>query len=165
MTQRLTLPNLRFFRSVTPVMIAAVLALSGCARSLGPNDYDRMAVGRVAHTEYGTVVSTRNVTIRGSRSGLGPGVGAVAGGVVGSTIGGGTPENVLGAIGGALIGGLIGSAVEEGATKQRGIQYTIEQPNGNVITVVQAEGGPVIAPGQNVRIVYAADRVRIEPDY
>ncbi len=165
MTQYLTFRTPKFIYFIVPMLIATALALSGCARSLGPGEYDRMAVGRVAHTDFGVVTAMHNVTIRGSRSGLGPGVGAVAGGVVGSTIGGGTPENVLGAIGGAVVGGLIGAAVEEGATKQRGIEYTIQQPSGNVISIVQAEGGPVIMPGQRVRIVYGADRVRVEPDY
>jgi len=164
MTQYLKISTPRFIWIIMPFVIAA-LVLSGCARRLGPNEYDRYAVGRAAYTDFGKVISMHNVKINGTRSGIGPGVGAVAGGVAGSTIGGGDVSNVLGAIGGAVLGGLLGSAVEEGATRQTGIEYTIEQPDGKIITVVQAQGGPVIKPGQEVRIVYGADRVRVEPNY
>ncbi len=149
-----------------PVLFVAVsLVLSGCASGLGPDTYQRSAVGSVRATDFGTVIGVRNVTIEGTRTGLGPATGAIAGGIAGSTLGGGKPEHALGALGGALVGGLLGAAIEEGVTRQRGVEYTIRRSDGQVVTIVQAEGGALIAPGQPVRIIYGADRARVVPDY
>ena len=151
-------------RALIPFMIGASLTLAGCARSLHPDEYARYETGAVSYSENGTVVSTRNVKIAGTRTGIGTGVGAIAGGVGGSHIGDGGLGSFFGALGFALLGGLVGTAAEEAATQQSGIEYTIAGDDGRTITVVQAQGGAVIVPGQRVTIIHGPERARVVPE-
>lgn len=135
------------------------LNIIACARNISPDSYAVGSVGQVNRAVKGTIVSARQVDITGSQSGLGATVGAAGGGVAGSAIGGGVRGNVLGAIGGAVVGGVIGNAVEEGASKQQGMEYVVETENGSLITVVQGLD-PELSIGGKVIVLYGT-RVRI----
>ena len=151
----------------TTAVIAAMLsgvALAGCTSGLGSEDYRRSGVGVPAHAVDGVVVSVREVSIEGTKSGVGTASGAAIGGALGSTVGGGTPERVVMGVLGAVAGGLAGAAIEEGATSQRGMEYTIDLNGGDTIVVVQGDQQPVALAGQPVRVLYG-DRVRVVPAY
>ena len=81
--------------------------------------------------------------------------GAALGGVAGSTIGRGRGQ-VAGAIGGAVLGGLAGSAIEENATRQPGLEITVQLDNGRMVAVTQAADEPFY-PGDRVRVLIGND--------
>jgi outer membrane lipoprotein SlyB len=143
------------------IMVAAALALSACAPSTGGGTVARGATGVAQHVVYGTVVGVREVQIEGTRSGIGAGAGAIAGGAAGSQIGQGSAANIAGAVGGAVIGGILGAAIEEGATRGRGFEYTIETDDGRIIAVIQGDD-MFFAPGERVQVIYG-QRTRVMP--
>lgn len=115
------------FAKRATLVVAMTAALGACASSQvgGGNTVSRDATRSAATVEYGVVIDARQVTIEGTRSGVGAATGAVAGGIAGSQIGGGTEERAVAGVAGAVVGGLIGDAVEEGVTSQKGIEYTV----------------------------------------
>ncbi len=145
-------------------VLSSGLVISGCARSTAPDQYSYYETGAVSFAEGGKVVTTRNVKIAGTRTGIGAGVGAVSGGIGGSHIGNGGAGSFFGALGFALLGGLVGAAAEEAATAQSGIEYTIRGDDGRTLVIVQAQGGPVIAPGQRVTVIHSPERARVIPE-
>ena len=142
--------NILHTASRAALVVALAATLGACASSQigGGNVVSRDATRAVSQVEYGVVIDSRQVTIEGTRSGMGAAVGAVAGGVAGSQIGGGRAENA--------VAGLIGDAVEEGVTKQAGIQYTVRLQSGRSIVVTQ--GADYIIPnGAQVQVIYDRD--------
>ena len=115
------------------LVVAMAAALGACASSQigGGNTVSRDATRGASAVEYGVVIDSRQVTIEGTRSGVGAATGAVAGGIAGSQIGGGTEERAVAGVAGAVVGGLIGDAVEEGVTSQKGLQYTVRLDRGS----------------------------------
>lgn len=143
---------------------ALAIALGGCA-SNSADTYSSSEVGRVIETASGTVISSREVNISGSRSGMGAAAGGATGAVVGATSfsgGGGAVAGVLMGIAGAVIGGL----AEEMLTSRSGVEYTIETNDGRVVSVVQNAGddeAPLPA-GTPVRVQWGTDYARVTPD-
>jgi len=139
----------------------ATIAVSGCARSLAGDTYQRGQAMRAQTVELGVVESLRPVNIEGRQSGAGAVGGAALGGIAGSTIGGGSRAHAAGAIGGAIIGGLIGNAIEKDATKANGVELTVRLDNGRMLAVVQ-EGHPnEFRPGDRVRVLSDGYMTRI----
>ncbi len=143
-------------------VLVSLFILIGCTRNISPDSYAVGSVGQVNRAVKGVIISVRQVNISGSQSGAGGAAGAAGGAVAGSAIGGGTRENILGAIGGAVIGGIAGSAIEEGSTRQQGMEYVVETQNGSLITVVQGIDPP-LSVGKKVIVLYGT-RARIIPD-
>lgn len=85
--------------------------------------------------------------------GVGAGAGVLAGAAGGSAIGSGERSNIVGAVGGAVVGGVIGAAAEEGATRQKGMEYIVETENGALLTVVQGVDEP-LSVGEKVIVLY-----------
>ena len=137
-------------------------SLIACTRNISPDSYAVGSVGQVNRAVRGVVISVRQVDISGSQTGVGGAAGAAGGAVAGSAIGGGTRENILGAIGGAVVGGIAGSAIEEGSSRQKGMEYVVETQNGSLITVVQGVDPP-LSVGRKVIVLYGT-RARIIPD-
>ena len=144
------------------LLAVLLVSLCACARNISPDSYAVGSVGQVNRAVRGKIISSREVDISGSQSGVGSTAGALAGGVAGSAIGGGVRENIVGAIGGAVVGGIAGGLIEEGPTRQRGMEYVIETANGSLITIVQGIE-PVFAVGQRVILIYGT-RSRIIAD-
>ena len=147
-----------FFLSV----LFLCFSLIACMRNISPDSYAVGSVGQVNRAVRGVIVSARQVDISGSQSGVGGAAGAAGGAVAGSAIGGGTRENILGAIGGAVVGGIAGSAIEEGSSRQKGMEYVVETENGSLITVVQGIDPP-LSVGRKVIVLYGT-RARIIPN-
>jgi len=137
------------------VVLAAGLVLSGCPASMSGGAYSRDQAREAQEVRLGYVESVRQVLIEGTRSGVGAVGGAALGGVAGSTIGRGRGQ-VAGAIGGAVLGGLAGSAIEENATRQPGLEITVQLDNGRMVAVTQAADEPFY-PGDRVRVLIGSD--------
>src|SRR5512134_138075 len=119
------------------VSLLTTLLLSACAGGLGSGDYERTQTRGAQEVQMGTVESVREVKIEGTKSGVGTAAGAVVGGVAGSEVGGGKGQ-IIGGVLGAVVGGVAGAAVEEGTTKQKGVEITVKLDGGRLIAVTQA---------------------------
>ena len=139
--------------------LTVVVPLAACTPNISPDSYSVGSVGQVNRVVRGVIVSARPVAVSGTNTGIGAGAGAIAGGTGGSTIGGSAAGNIVGAVAGAVVGGVIGAAVEEGATRQTGMEYVIEAENGALITLVQGDEEP-LSVGQKVMVIYGT-RARV----
>ena len=155
---------MRFMKATTTVVVvlAGALVLSGCPASMSGGAYTRGQVREAQDVRLGYVESVREVQIEGTRSGVGAVGGAALGGLAGSNIGGGRGQ-IAGAVGGAVLGGLAGSAIEQGVTRQQGLEITVRLDNGRMIAVTQAADQPFF-PGDRVRLLTGQDgTARVAP--
>ncbi len=110
---------------------------TGCASSMSGSTYSRDQAQKVQTVHEGEVIMVREVQIEGTKSGLGAVAGGLMGGVLGSTIGGGSGRRVA-AVAGGIAGAAAGAAIEEDATRQKGLEITVKLDNGEVVSIVQA---------------------------
>lgn len=109
------------------VLFTAVIAMAtGCGRRLGGDVVtSNNTVGKVV---YGTVISTRQVTVKDTErmqdNVLGGAAGGVAGGIAGSSIGGGTGKG-LATVGGAILGAVAGAALQDELGTSSGTEYVV----------------------------------------
>ena len=149
-------------RKLVPCLTIAVLAaflLGGCASGLGGSDYSRGQARGEMSVRTGKVISVRQVRIEGTKSSVGSTAGAVIGGVAGSNVGQGKGSIIAGVLG-AVAGGIAGAAVEEGGTRQTGLEITVELDNGQMIAVTQA-ADEAFVPGERVRILSGRGETRV----
>ncbi|BBP02761.1 membrane protein [Sulfuriferula plumbiphila] len=139
--------------------LAAVLTLGGCASGLGSRDYSRDQARGAQEVRTGVVVEVRNVNIEGTKTPIGAGAGAVVGGIAGSQVGRGN-GSIAGAVLGAVVGGLAGSAVEEGVTRQQGLEITVRLDSGRTIAVTQG-ADEYFRPGDRVRVLSEGGTTRV----
>lgn len=144
---------------VIGVVILSSLVLGGCASSLSSSAYTRGQARQVEEVRMGTVESVRQVQIEGTKTPVGTVAGAAVGGIAGSQLGGGR-GSAVGAILGAVGGGLAGSAIEEGTTRQPGLEITVKLDNGRLIAVTQA-ADESFRPGDRVRILTGGGVTRV----
>ena len=141
------------------ILIAiAALMLGACASQSG-SSYERSQTRGEQSVRLGVVVSFRNFTIEGTKSGVGAVAGAAVGGIGGSSVGGGKGSTV-GAVVGAVLGGLAGNAIEDSTTKQAGIEITVKLDNGQLTAITQA-ADEVFRPGERVRILSGSGVTRV----
>jgi outer membrane lipoprotein SlyB len=138
---------------------AALLALTGCASSMSGSAYSRDQARGEMLVRTGVVESVRQVQIEGTKTPVGGLAGGAIGGIAGSHMGSGSGSTV-GAIVGAVAGGLAGSAVEEGVTRQAGLEITIKLDNGQLIAVTQAADED-FRPGERVRVLSGRGATRV----
>ncbi|MCM8736424.1 hypothetical protein M5E06_20055 [Azospirillum sp. A1-3] len=138
-------------------------SLAGCATQ-GQSRYSFQDVGRASVVEFGTVVASRQVDIRGQNTGVGGVVGGTAGGLAMSNVGQGS-GNVAAILGGVLVGAAIGAMAEQAASDRIGIEYTITLANGKTITIVQeqAAGDRVFNPSERVMVQANGTYQRVLP--
>jgi outer membrane lipoprotein SlyB len=113
----------------------------------------------VQDVQMGIVDSVRKVNIEGTKTPIGAGAGTVVGGVAGSTVGGGK-GSIVGAAVGAVLGGLGGAAAEEGITRQKGVEITVNLDSGRMIAIVRA-ADEAFRPGDRVRILSGDGTTRV----
>ena len=135
------------------------MLLAACASSNSGSVYKRDETRQAQTVRMGVVEGVRNVKIEGTKSEVGTAAGAVVGGVAGSSIGQGK-GSVIGAVVGAVAGGLAGSAIEEGATRQDGLEITVKLDNGTLLAIVQ-EADDEFHPGDRVRILDGGGVTRV----
>lgn len=145
--------------AILAVLTASVFALAGCASSKSGSAYSRDQARGEMSVRMGVVESVRQVQIEGTKSPVGGLAGGALGGVAGSQMGKGHGSTV-GAIVGAVAGGLAGSAIEEGVTRQTGLEITVRLENGQYIAVTQA-ADEEFRPGERVRILSGRGTTRV----
>ena len=140
---------------------AACVVLAGCQSDYSPNTYSANAVQQAAKVDKGVIVGSRPVVVS-AKGTVGGAAGAAAGGVAGSQAPGGF-GSAIGAIGGTVIGGIVGSSVEQATGDQVAVEYVVEKPNHELISVTQKD--EVKLPiGQRV-LVITGPQARIVADY
>lgn len=141
------------------ILAVAVVSLVGCASGTGGKDYSRAQTRTVQEVQMGMVESVREVNIEGTKTPIGAGAGAVVGGVAGSTVGSGK-GSVVGAAVGAVLGGLGGAAVEEGVTRNKGVEITVKLDSGRLIAITQS-ADETFQVGDRVRVLSGGGTTRV----
>ena len=118
------------------LIILIGLIAAGCASSMSGSTYSRDQARKVQTVHEGEVIMVREVLIEGTKSGLGGLAGGVMGFALGNTVGGGSGKGVARAAG-TIAGAAAGGAIEEGATRQKGLEITVKLDNGETISIVQ----------------------------
>lgn len=142
------------------VVLAAGIAAAGCATSRSGSTYTRDQVRQEQSVRMGVVESVRQVTIEGTRSGIGAIAGAAVGGIAGSAVGQGRGSQV-GAVLGAVGGGVAGQAAEEATTRKPGIEITIKLDGGQIIAITQEGVDETFKPGERVRVLSSGGVSRV----
>jgi outer membrane lipoprotein SlyB len=137
------------------LLVFIVLVTGGCASSMSPNVYSRDQAQKVQTVHKGEVIMVREVQIEGTKSGVGAIAGGIMGFALGSTIGSGSGRTVARAAG-TVGGAAAGAAIEEGATRQMGLEITIELDNGEVVSIVQG-ADEMFDEGDLVRVLRRPD--------
>lgn len=153
------LSNGKKLRAVCGALLAGLL-ITGCASGLGGGTYSRGEARRAMVVQFGSVESVRAVQLEGTKSPVGTVAGAAVGGIAGSSIGGGRGASIATVLG-AVAGGLAGSALEEGVTREQGVEVTVRLDNGQYLAVVQEDQGENFMPGQRVRILRDGGTTRV----
>lgn len=141
------------------VLVALTTLLAACASSNSGSAYSRDEARKTQTVKTGVVESVRSVKIEGTKTPVGTATGAVVGGVAGSTVGHGK-GSVIAAVVGAVAGGLAGSAIEEGVTRNDGIEITVKLDSGGLVAIVQ-EADEQFHPGEKVRILESGGTSRV----
>lgn len=124
-------------RSIPFLLAMIVATVSGCSLPSRGDVYSRHETRTAWDVRDGEVVDVDEVTIEGRRSQLGRVGGGLVGYEAGRTVGHGAGSRVAGVVG-AVAGAVAGEAIEEGVTRQKGLQITVELDGGRTIAVVQA---------------------------
>jgi outer membrane lipoprotein SlyB len=151
-------------KHATMTVLACLLLATGCAKQQSQTQYKQNEVGRQTQTEFGTIITTREVGITGENTGVGGLVGAGVGAGAGSYAGKGS-GNVWAIAGGALAGAAIGALAEQAHSDGKGIEYVITTESGKTITVVQnlAADDVVLQAGQRAMVQTTGSYQRVLP--
>jgi outer membrane lipoprotein SlyB len=139
--------------------LVASAVMSGCASTSSGSVYSGGQARQEQTVRMGVVESVRQVSIEGSKSGVGAVAGGVAGGVAGSNIGGGK-GSTIGSILGAVAGGVAGNVIEQGVTKKQGLEITVKLDNGELRAITQ-EADEAFRPGERVRLLSGGGVTRV----
>ncbi len=137
------------------VTVALTIMATACASSKSGKVYSRGETQHIQTVKVGTVIAVDDVLIEGTKTPIGAAAGTIAGGVIGAGSGDSSGDRVRGVIG-AVVGGVVGAAAEEGFTRRKGQEITIELDGGDVISIVQ-EADQRIAVNDTVRILTQPD--------
>ena len=121
--------------------------------------YDREEMGQPQNFSKGVIVSVRDVSIKGTQSGVGAVSGAVAGGLAGSKVSTESTISAIGAIGGAVVGGLVGAKAEELIMQGNASEFVIQPDVGDSFISIQFNEEKLKA-GERVMIINS-DKIRI----
>ena len=124
--------------------------------------YDRGEMGQPQSFSKGIVISERNVTIKGTESGVGAVSGAVMGGLGGSTVSDDGAISAIGAIGGAIVGGMVGAKAEELIMRDNASEFVIQPDVGEPFTLIQVNDEKLKA-GDRVLIINS-DKIKVSKD-
>ncbi len=134
------------------VVIVASALISGCASTSSGSAYSSSQAGHEQTVRMGVVESVRQVSIEGTKNGVGTLAGGAIGGVAGSNIGGGSRGGAVGTILGAIAGGVAGNAIEGHANRRPGLEITVKLENGELRAVTQ-DADESFRPGERVRLL------------
>lgn len=139
--------------------VAAAAVIAGCASISSGSVYSGGQARQEQTVRLGVVESVRQVSIEGSRSGVGAVAGGVAGGVAGSNIGGGKGSTIASILG-AVAGGVAGNVIEQGTTKKQGLEITVKLDSGELRAITQ-EADEAFRPGERVRLLSGGGVTRV----
>jgi len=150
------------FKPLATALVAASVLVVGCSHP-SQTTYEGSEAGRIQNTKQATVVSVRDVQIKGGEN---TGLGAVAGGAAAGTVANAAtkgdkrlPATVIAALAGAGLGYLI----EDESRSRQGFEYVLRMPDGRLVTLVQnrtPKEQPIPA-GEEVLIQQGRDFTRI----
>lgn len=140
--------------------LAATAVITGCASTSSGSVYSGGQARQEQTVRMGVVESVRQVSIEGSKSGVGTVAGGLVGGVAGSNIGGGSRGSAIGSILGAVAGGVAGNAIEQGTTKKQGLEITVKLDNGELRAITQ-EADETFRQGERVRLLSGGGVTRV----
>jgi outer membrane lipoprotein SlyB len=156
-------------RKIQSLILISILTLGGCATGgFSPDVVSRDAAAKSQYVHSGVVVSIRNVTIEGDRTG-GNIFGSILGAIVGSNIGGEGDETTqeVGAVVGTAVGSAVGQNVSESLSRKPGVEIIIKlDSNNREISIVQEMPEDVdysFRAGDQVRIVRSGGKSRVVP--
>lgn len=149
-----------YLRGTVACALAAV-ALTACTAPQGGNIVSANTAQTAQTVTFGTIVSSRAVTVQGGNV---PGevVGTLAGGIVGGLLGnevGGGTGRVLATGAGATAGAAAGNVAARELSTQQSIEWTVRLDSGQTISVVQSQ--PVFSVGQRVQVVQSGSSTRL----
>ena len=145
---------MRRFRNII-IPVALIIIAGGCASSMSGDVYSRSEARKAQQVYIGEVIFVREVQIEGTKSGAGAIGGGIMGYALGSAVGQGkgrTLARAAGTVGGAAAG----AGIEEAATRQKGLEITVELQNGDSVAIVQA-ADEMFEPGDVVRVLMRPD--------
>ena len=140
-----------------PFLATLILLLTNCSLHSG-SIYDRGEMGQPQSFSKGVIVSIRDVSIKGTQSGVGAVSGAVAGGLAGSKVSEDQTISVIGAIGGAVVGGLVGAKAEELIMQGNASEFVIQPDVGEPFVFIQVNDEE-LKIGERV-IIINSDKMR-----
>ncbi len=141
-------------------LAAALLGTLAACTTTSPDVVSRNEAQRLSAVVDAVVLSTRQVIVDGTQTGIGAAAGSVAGGVAGSSVGGSREAVIVGVIG-AVIGGVVGNVAERAATREEAVEVLVQLKNGDRRSVVQARASETFAPGDAVLLVTTGGKVRV----
>ena len=146
---------------VLSFLLIFVLLQTSCSLHSG-STYDRGEMGQPQSFSKGIIISERNVTVKGTESGVGAVSGAVLGGLGGSTVSDDGPISAIGAIGGAIVGGMVGAKAEELIMRDNASEFIIQPDVGEPFTLIQINDEK-LKTGDRVLIINS-DKIRVTKD-
>ena len=143
--------------------VAVLAAVSGCAYP-GQNSYSTAEVGRPIPVQFGTIVSSRPIEVKGQPTGLGAAAGGAAGGIGGATLGHGL-GSAGAALGLALVGLAAGAVAEQALIDHSGVEYTVTLESGQTYVLAQNlnPGDRILQPGERVMVQQGYGYMRVLP--
>ena len=142
-------------------LTALIFLQTNCSLHSG-SVYDREEMGQPQNLSKGVIVSVRDVSIKGTQSGVGAVSGAVAGGLAGSKVSTESTISAIGAIGGAVVGGVVGTKAEELIMQDKASEFIIQPDVGEPFTFTQVNEEE-LKVGERVLIINS-DKMRIVRD-
>ena len=146
---------------VLPFLSIFVFLQTSCSLHSG-STYDRGEMGQPQSFSKGIIISERNVTVKGTESGVGAVSGAVMGGLGGSTVSDDGAISAIGAIGGAIVGGMVGAKAEELIMRGDASEFVIQPDVGEPFTLIQVNDEE-LKTGDRVLII-SSDKIRVTKD-
>lgn len=146
-------------RHIAALLLVAA-GFAGCASSMEGDTYTRGQVGQVENVQMATVAGVRDIKIEGTKTAIGAGAGTVIGSIAGASSNHGRAGSAIASVLGAVVGGMAGAGIEEGITRQAGLEITIKYDDGKMVAVVQGNDEK-FKVGDRVRVVNGGGVTRI----
>ena len=153
---------------INKLIISLVLSLIliSCF-STSPTNVKSSDAQKISKIEYGTIITSLPVKIKGEGNWIGAGAGAMIGGLLGSQLCGdnevvGTKCQDIGVVFGTIGGAAAGTVTQALLGNHNGFQYIINIDNSEKDSAFVQSDKIVIPDGQKVVIIYGKD-IRILP--